>query len=101
LQPSSPPLQSALVSRFDQIEAVGIVNCDVPIEGNVKRNAVVTQTLSATLSRGSSHFVSASLIFAILAADRSRNFSTLAVRGRFFVFVGRVAHGSPAGAFYY
>jgi hypothetical protein len=31
------PFQSAAVSGFDQIEAVGVVDLDVPIEGKVKQ----------------------------------------------------------------
>jgi hypothetical protein len=72
LQRTSPPLQSALVGRFDQIEAVGVVNLDVPVEGKLKQRSRYANC-SALFSCGSSHFMSAPSISATLAADRKKH----------------------------
>ena len=51
LQRSSRPFQSAAVSRFDQIEAVGVVNRDVPVEGKFKQSFCHTNAVARAVAR--------------------------------------------------
>jgi hypothetical protein len=51
LQRTSPPLQSALVGRFDQVEAIGVMNLDVPIEGKVKQRIRYANAVSYRVAR--------------------------------------------------
>jgi hypothetical protein len=91
LQRASRPLQSAPVGRFDQVEAVGVVNLDMPIKGKVKQRIRYANAVSYRVARFKPVHERA---FDLGDPDRGpgTEFFHLGVQGALFVFVSRVAH---------